>query len=168
MTEAKRTTRNQATRRQVLTGAGALAGGLGLPALSAPPARAQLQANPAALGIAIRKVVGDAKVNTGKVKLDVPPLSENGNSVAMTVTVESPMTPADHVKAIHVFAEKNPQPNVISVALGPRAGRPTIQTRIRLTDTQDVIAIAELSDGTFWRDGGNVVVTLGACLEDLS
>ena len=165
MTDAKRTTRNQATRRQVLAGAGALAGGLGLPALSAP-ARAQLQANPAALGIAIRKVVGDAKVNTGKVKLDVPPLSENGNSVAMTVTVDSPMTPASHVKAIHVFAEKNPQPNVISVALGPRAGRPTIQTRIRLTDTQDVIAIAELSDGTFWQDTGNVVVTVGACLED--
>jgi sulfur-oxidizing protein SoxY len=165
MTEAQRTTRHT-TRRQVLAGAGALAGGLGLPTLSAPPARAQLQANPAALGIAIRKVVGDATVNTGKVKLDVPPLSENGNSVAMTVTVDSPMTPADHVKAIHVFAEKNPQPNVISVALGPRAGRPTIQTRIRLTDTQDVIAIAELSDGTFWQDTGNVVVTVGACLED--
>ena len=76
------------------------------------------------------------------------------------------MTAADHVKSIHIFAEKNLQPNVIDVTLGPRAGRPTVQTRIRLSDSQDVIAIAELSDGTFWRDTGNVIITLGACLED--
>ena len=162
MTDTKHPNRPpRTTRRQVLAGAGALVGGLGFPALSAVPAQAQLQANPAALGIAIRKVVGDAKVNKGKVKLDVPPLSENGNTVAMTVTVDSPMTLAAHVKSIHVFAEKNPQPNVISVKLGPRAGKPTIQTRIRLADSQDVIAIAELSDGTFWSDTGNVIITLG-------
>ena len=165
MTDTKRPYRT--TRRQVLAGAGALAGGLGLPAVSLRPAQAQLQANPAALGMAVRKVTGDAKVNTGKVKLDVPPLSENGNTVAISVTVDSPMTPTDYVKAIHVFAEKNPQPNVISAKLGPRAGRPTIQTRIRLADSQDVLAIAELSDGTFWSDSGNVIITLGACLEDL-
>ena len=67
-------------------------------------------------------MVGDAQVRPGKVKLDVPPLIDNGNAVPLTVTVESPMTPADHVKAIHVFTEKNPQPNVVSVHLGPRAG----------------------------------------------
>jgi sulfur-oxidizing protein SoxY len=139
-----------------------------LPALSALPAQAQLLANPAALSMAIRKVVGDAKVNEGKVKLDVPPLSENGNTVALTVTVDSPMTPASYVKAIHIFTEKNPQPNVISAKLGPRAGQPTIQTRIRLADSQDVIAIAELSDGTFWSATANVIITLGACLEDLT
>jgi sulfur-oxidizing protein SoxY len=155
------------TRRQVLTGAGALAGGLGLPALSAR-AHAQLQANPAALSMAIRKVVGDAKVNEGKVKVDIPPLSENGNAVALTVTVDSPMTPSAHVKAIHVFAEKNLLPNVISVQLGPRAGRPSVQTRIRLADTQDILAIAELSDGTFWSHSAHVIITLGACLEDVS
>ena len=161
MSKPERTT----TRRQVLAGAGALAGGLGLPALPAP-AFAQVQANPAALAIAIQKVVGDAKINDGKVKLDVPPLSENGNAVALTVSVESPMTATDHVKSIHVFAEKNLQPNVISAKLGPRAGLPMVQTRIRLADTQDLIAIAELSDGTFWRGTGNVIITLGACLED--
>ena len=157
-----------ANRRQVLAAAGAAAGGLALPALAPPPARAQLiQSNPAQLGIAIRKVAGSAEVKVGKVTLDVPPLSENGNSVTMTVTVDSPMTPKDYVKAIHVLSEKNPQPNVISVMLGPRAGLPTIQTRIRLADSQDIVAIAELSDGTFWQDTGNVIITLGACLEDL-
>jgi sulfur-oxidizing protein SoxY len=156
-----------ANRRQVLAAAGAVAGGLALPAISVPPARAQIQSNPAQLGVAIRKVVGSAEVKTGKVKLDVPPLSENGNSVAMTVTVDSPMTPTDYVKAIHVLSEKNPQPNIISVRLGPRAGQPTIQTRIRLADSKDIVAIAELSDGTFWQDTGSVIITLGACLEDL-
>jgi sulfur-oxidizing protein SoxY len=154
----------RATRRQVLAGAGALVGGLGLPVIR--PARAQLQANPAALGMAIRKVVGDATVKQGKVKLDVPPLSENGNTVAMSVTVDHPMTPDNYVKAIHVFTEKNPQPNVISVQLGPRAGQASISTRMRLADTQTVTAIAELSDGTFWSDKADVVITLGACLED--
>ncbi len=72
---------------------------------------------------AMKKVVGEAALHKGKVKLELPPLVENGNSVSMTVAVESPMTAADHVKAIHVFNEKNPQPNVISVYLGPRAGR---------------------------------------------
>jgi sulfur-oxidizing protein SoxY len=76
------------------------------------------------------------------------------------------MTPADHVKAIHVFNEKNPQPNVISCYLGTRAGRATVSTRIRLTDTQSVVAIAELSDGSFWSASVEVIITLGACLED--
>jgi len=158
---------NSANRRQILAAAGALAGAAALPVTLVRPAAAQIQSNPAQLAIAVHKLVGSAKVNPGKVKLDVPPLSENGNSVSMTVTVDSPMTPENHVKAIHVLADKNPQPHVISVKLGPRAGLPTIQTRIRLADSQDVMAIAELSDGTFWQDTGTVIITLGACLEDL-
>ena len=158
--------RHRTTRRQLISGAAAFAGGIGLTGVAATRAGAQLQANPEALAAAIRKITGDANINDGKVKLDVPPLSENGNSVSLTVTVESPMTAADHVKSIHIFAGKNPQPNVIDVTLGPRAGRPTVQTRIRLADSQDVIAIAALSVGTFWRDTGNVIITLGACLED--
>jgi sulfur-oxidizing protein SoxY len=77
------------------------------------------------------------------------------------------MTPNNHVKAIHVFTELNPQPNVISVRLGPRAGRARITTRFRLADTQTVTAVAELSDGTFWQGSADVVVTLQACLETL-
>jgi sulfur-oxidizing protein SoxY len=116
---------------------------------------------------AIRKVVGSARVNTGRVKLELPPLSENGNAVPLTVSVESPMTEADHVKAIHVFTEKNPQPAVVSIRLGPRAGRARVATRMRLADTQTVVAICELSDGSFWSDRADVVVTLAACLEEL-
>ena len=75
--------------------------------------------------------------------LDMPPLVENGNAVPLTVSVDSPMTKADYVKAIHVFNEKNPQPQVISVHLGPHAGRASVSTRIKLADIQKVVAIAE-------------------------
>ena len=147
-----------ATRRQFL----AAAGGVGF-ALAVRPA----EATPASMKQAMRQVVGEASVKRGKIKLDLPPLVENGNSVTMNVTVDSPMTIKDHVKAIHVFTEKNPQPNIISVQLGPRAGKAEIQTRVRLADTQSVVAICELSDGSFWSDTVDVIITLGACLEEL-
>lgn len=120
----------------------------------------------AALAEAVRKVTGTAQVRRSRVKLDVPPLIDNGNSVALTVEVESPMTPADHVRAIHVFTEKNPQPYIITAHLGPRAGRARITTRARIADTGTVLAIAQMSDGSFWSDSVSVVVTLSACLED--
>jgi sulfur-oxidizing protein SoxY len=153
----------KASRRDVLKIAGALAAGCAAPSIAIGPAAA----TPAEMQAAVAGVIGEAMLNAGKVKLDIPPLVENGNTVPCTVTVESPMTAADHVKAIHVFAEKNPQPHVIGAALGPRAGRASISTRIRLRDTQDVLAVAELSDGTFWSDRANVIVTIGACLEDV-
>ena len=144
----------KATRRTFLAGAGAL--------MIVRPAGA----TPQAMAAAIRQVAGDAKVNPGRIKLDLPPLIENGNSVATTVRVESPMTASDYVKAIHIFTEKNPQPNVISVKLGPRSGKAEFQTRIRLADTQQVVAVCELSDGSFWSDKVDVILTLSACLED--
>jgi|SRR6476619_799847 sulfur-oxidizing protein SoxY len=147
-----------ATRRQFL----AAVGGVGL-ALVVRPA----EATPASMKQAIRQVVGEAHVKPGKIKLDLPPLVENGNSVTMGVMVDSPMTAKDYVKAIHVFTEKNPQPNIISVQLGPRAGKAEIQTRVRLADTQSVVAICELSDGSFWSHTVDVIITLGACLEEL-
>ena len=115
---------------------------------------------------AVRKVAGDAPLRRGRVKLDIPPLIENGNSVPLTVSVESPMTAADHVRAIHVFTEKNPQPNVVNAWIGPRAGRAVLTTRARIADTGTVLAIAQMSDGSFWSDRAEVVVTLSACLED--
>jgi sulfur-oxidizing protein SoxY len=124
-------------------------------------------ATPATMQAAIRQIVGEAAVNKGKVAIDVPPIVENGNTVPLTVSVESPMTAAEYVKAIHVFNEKNPQPNVISVHLGPRAGRAAMSTRVRLADTQTIVAIAELSDGSFWSATADVIVTLAACVEDL-
>lgn len=151
------------TRRQFLIVASALA--------APTAAKAQLDPNlaakrKAAFQEALRRVVGDAKVNKGRVKLTLPPLIDNGNSVPLTVAVDSPMTGADHVEAIHVLTEKNPLPDVVSVALGPRAGRATFTTRVRLADTQTVTAIARMSDGSFWSDGAEVVVTLSACLEE--
>jgi sulfur-oxidizing protein SoxY len=117
---------------------------------------------------AIHKVTRGAPIQPGKVTLELPPLSENGHVVPMRVAVTSPMTEAEHVRAIHVFTEKNPQPHVASFRLGPRAGRAVVNTRVRLADTQSVIAIAELSDGSFWTASAHVVVTLAACLEELT
>ena len=151
------------TRRHVLKMAGALVLGCAAPSVAVRPA----SATPAEMQAAVASVVGEARVSAGKVKLDIPPLVENGNTVPCAVMVDSPMTAADHVKAIHIFAERNPQPYVFSARLGPRAGRASVSTRIRLRDTQNVLAIAELSDGTFWSDRANVIVTIGACLEDV-
>jgi len=152
------------TRRQALKAASAAVASAALPRA----AQAQLQSFvPGQMEAAIRKVLGDAKIRKGKVTLDLPPLVENGNVVPMTVTVDNPMTKDNFVRAIHVFNEKNPQPNVISVQLGARAGKAEIATRIRLATTQKLTAIAELSDGSCWSDTQEVVVTLAACLEDL-
>jgi sulfur-oxidizing protein SoxY len=122
-------------------------------------------ATPPELREAIRKLTGDAPVRRGRVKLELPPLVDNGNTVPLSVSVESPMTEADHVTSIHVFTEKNPLPNVVSVHLGPHSGRAAVTTRMRLADSQTVTAIARMSDGSFWSDSVEVVVTLSACLE---
>lgn len=114
---------------------------------------------------AIRKVVGDSKINRGRVSLDLPSLVDNGNTVPLSVKVESPMSATDYVRSIHIFNEKNPLPNIASFQLGPRAGRAQITTRVRLADTQKVVAICQMSDGTYWSDTADVIVTLAACLE---
>lgn len=123
-------------------------------------------ATPGTMAEAIRKVVGDAAVTEGRVTLDMPPLIENGNTVPLVVSVESPMTDADHVKAIHVFNEKNPQPHVFDARLSSRNGKAVIGTRIKLGDSQKIVAIAETSDGRFWSASADVIVTLAACLEE--
>jgi len=152
------------TRREFLVVAAA--------SLAAPAAvEAQLDPNQAAVRkaafqAALDRVLGGAEARRGRVKLRLPPLIDNGNSVPLSVSVESPMTAADHVKAIHVLTQKNPLPDVVSVALGPRAGRAGISTRVRLADSQTVTAIAQMSDGSFWLDSADVVVTLSACLEE--
>lgn len=124
-------------------------------------------ATPDTMQAAIKQVVGTAEIRPGRIRLQMPPLAENGNAVSVLVTVESPMTEKEHVRSIHLFAEANPLPNVINVTLGPRAGRARFETRMRLATTQRVTAIAKLSDGTCWMDTAQVVVTLAACIEDL-
>jgi sulfur-oxidizing protein SoxY len=154
---------DKSTRRQFLGLAGGAAALGAVPIVTLRPA----EATPVMLTAAIRNVVGEAAVRTGKVKIDVPPLVENGNTVPMTVSVTSAMTPDDYVKSIHVFNEKNPQPNVGNYYLGPRAGRAQISTRIRLADSQKIVAIAQLSDGSFWSVNADIVVTLAACTEEV-
>lgn len=104
-------------------------------------------------------------VRRGRVKVDIPPLVDNGNAVPLTVTVDSPMTVTDRVLAIHIRAEKNPEPHVATFHFGPRAGRAVVSTRIRLADTQTVTAYATMADGTVWAGSADAIVTMAACLE---
>src|SRR6266446_8978652 len=148
--------RQPATRRRVLFGAA----GLVLAPFAMPAA-----ATEAEMARAIRAIIGESTLQRGKVQLELPPIVENGNTVSLTVSVESPMTEAEHVESIHIFNQKNPQPYVAAFKLGPRAGKARVATRIRLADSQRVVAIARLSDGSFWSDGVDVIVTLAACTE---
>jgi sulfur-oxidizing protein SoxY len=154
---------DQTTRRRflALTGGAAVLGAV--PVVAASPAKA----TPAMMAAAMRDVTGAAVVRSGKVKLEVPPLVENGNTVPMTVSVTSPMTAEDHVQSIHVFVEKNPQPNAGNFVLGLRAGRAQVSTRIRLADSQKIVAVAKMSDGSFWSASVDIVVTLAACTEEV-
>ncbi|MGA7074042.1 SoxY-related AACIE arm protein [Bradyrhizobium sp.] len=151
------------TRRRFLRLAGTAAIGALPLAIRVRP----LEATPETMAAAIRNIVGGAVIQNGKVRLEIPPLVENGNSVPMTVSVASPMTANDYVKSIYVFNEKNPQPNLGNFYLGPRAGRAQVSTRVRLADSQKITAIAKLSDGSFWSATADVVVTLAACTEEV-
>jgi len=146
-----------ATRRAVLNGALGL--GVSLVIRSAAGASAP------SLESAIRVFASEAPVKVGRVLLDVAPLVENGNAVPITITVESPMTAADHVRRIAVFNELNPQRDVAVFTLGPRAGRARVATRIRLATSQRLVAVAQMSDDTYWQHAVDVIVTLAACIE---
>ena len=113
----------------------------------------------------ITEITGGKPVINGKVNLVIPPLVENGNLVVLKVSVESPMTPNDYVKAIHVIAEGNPLPNIFTVYLTPRSGSANITTRVRLADSQIVRAIAQMSNGSFYQGQAETLVTLSACTE---
>lgn len=122
-------------------------------------------ATPDEMSAAVRAFIGGARLREGKVRFEVAPLVENGNTVPISITIDSPMTAADHVQAIVVFNERNPQTQVASFTLGPRAGRAVVATRIRLATSQKLIAVARLSDGSHWSHSVDVIVTLAACVE---
>lgn len=117
------------------------------------------------LAKAVNQFTAGKPIRTGRVQFEIASIVENGNSVPVTVTVDSPMTPANHVKSIAIFNEKNPQTDVVVARLGPRAGRARMATRIRLATSQKLIAIAETNDGTYWSQPVDVIVALAACLE---
>ncbi len=135
------------------------------------PLRVLAQTQPdAPVGAAMRAAIlawtGGAQVNTGRVGMDIAELIDNGNAVPITLTVTSPMTAADHVTGLALFAERNPLPEVVAFTFGPRAGKAEVSTRIRLATSQQLVAIARLSDGSYWQQAVKVIVTLAACIED--
>jgi sulfur-oxidizing protein SoxY len=140
-------------RRDFLVG---LAGSLALPAVAQEETLDPLAA----------KIAKGAPVKKGKVKVTLPQLADNGNSVPIRIVVDSPMTAAEHVKSIHLYSERNPVSNMANFYLGPRAGKAEIDSRVRLAGSQKVTAVAALSDGSFWYDAAPIVVTLSACLDE--
>lgn len=150
----------EAGRRTVLRAAAAGVAGFALAAQVRPAA-----ATPEALAGALRAFAGDAPLRAGRVKLDVAPLVENGNTVPVGVSVETAQTAADHVREIALFNERNPQAEVALFTLGPRCGRANVSTRIRLATSQKLVAVAKMADGSCWTHSVDVVVTLAACIE---
>ena len=147
------------SRRRVLATTAVL-GGSALFAL-----RPAVAATTGDLSAAVAAYADGAIVLAGKVKLQVSELVDNGNVVPITITVDSPMTAASHVKAIALFNEKNPQREVAKFALGPASGKAAVSTRIRLATTQKLVAVAQMNDGSFWSGSADVIVTLAACIE---
>ena len=152
-TKPKRMTR----REVVVTGAALLAW---------QHSAAQLSGNPAALQAAVTTFTGGRTPSSStRVVLDIAPLVENGNTVPVSVRVDSAMTAAEHVKRIALFTERNPQPEVAVFNLSLLSGRAEVATRMRLATSQRVLALAELQDGSYWQRSVDVVVTLAACVE---
>lgn len=143
-------------RRLFLTGGAAL---ITVTATIGPSARAGLPDVQAA----IDAILGDREAAEGRITLRLPEIAENGATVPLSVEVESPMTEDDHVTAVHIFAERNPLPNVTSMRFTPRSGEAVAATRIRLAETQTVRALAEMSDGSVFATARDVTVTIGGC-----
>jgi sulfur-oxidizing protein SoxY len=150
-----RTPTTGVNRRTVLAGIGA-----GAAALAAAPKMAL--ADKAAADAEIAKILKGAAPKEGKVKISLPQIAENGNTVPFTVTVDSPMTAADHVKEIHVIAEGNPSPQVATFRFTP-TGKAQVSMRMRLGKTQDVRAVALMSDGSAYEARQEIKVTIGGC-----
>jgi sulfur-oxidizing protein SoxY len=113
---------------------------------------------------AVQRIFGNAPIKEGRVSVKLPPIAENGNSVAITVAADSPMTRADHVKRIAIISPRNPIAEVAVFKLGARAGKAEVSTRIRMAGTQKIRAVAEMSDGSLWQGSASTVVTLAACI----
>ncbi|MEO8135089.1 MAG: thiosulfate oxidation carrier protein SoxY [Betaproteobacteria bacterium] len=115
---------------------------------------------------ALAALLGSRALQTGRVNIEIPKLADNGNSVPLVVTVDSPMSAQDRVAVLHVFSERNPRPRIASITLGPDVGRAQISTRIRLAGTQHIVAVAEMADGTLWGAVAEVIVTQSACVDE--
>ena len=137
------------------------AGGLAAAGLTLLPRAASADA--AAVDEAIKGLIGGKTPQAGRITLDLPQIAENGNTVPITVEVDSPMTGQDYCKAVHIFADKNPLPGVASINFTPACGKAKASTRMRLAKTQNVVAVAEMSDGSVYTAKAEVKVTIGGC-----
>jgi len=147
-------------RRSLLIGLGA-AGGLAMVGMTLMP-RAAL-ADAGSVAAAIKERIGDAATMDGRIGLELPQIAENGNTVPIAFEVDSPMTEGDYVKSVHIFADKNPLPNVATFHFTPRSGKARASTRMRLAKTQNIVAVAEMSDGSVYMAKTEVKVTIGGC-----
>lgn len=155
MSETKQYVSIEMTRRNVLAGGAAAFFGLTLSGL----------ANAAASDVEglIAKIAAGQTPQSGKIVLDMPQIAENGNTVPLSVSVESPMTDADHVQTVHIFAEGNPVPEVASFHFTPMNGVAEVSTRMRMAKTQNIVAVAQMSDGSVYMESVQVKVTIGGC-----
>ena len=142
---------------------GVLAGASGLAVVGITLTPTDGRATPALVAEQVKKLAGGAEVKTGRVILKMPQIAENGNTVPLTVAVDSPMSSTDYVKSVYVFADGNPAPDVASFTFSPLSGKVEVQTRMRMARTQNVVAIAQMSDGSFFSSQAEVKVTIGGC-----
>ena len=148
-------------RRDFVLGASAIAAFTAFASLGGPDAQAQDQAK--TWQEAMAKIAGDAKPTDGKVSLELPEIAENGNTVPFTVTIDSPMTDKDYVKSVHLLSTGNPRPNISGFSFSPDSGKAVAASRMRLAKTQDVVAVAQMSDGKWYMGKRTVKVTIGGC-----
>lgn len=146
----------ETTRRETMT----LAAVAGLAAFLAPK---MVMADEQMVAAEVKKLYGDKKLESGKIKLDVPEIAENGLVVPVNVEIESPMTDADYVKAVHIYADGNPMPGVVTYKFTPACGKASASTRMRLAQTQNIVCVAEMSNGNLYTTKSNVKVTIGGC-----
>jgi sulfur-oxidizing protein SoxY len=145
------------TRRTFVAGTSAVVAAVALPRSS--------QASPDTMAATLKSILGTTTATEGRVKLEIPELAENGNSVPLTITVDSPMTAADHVKTIYILSPENPLPDVARFHLGPRSGRAKVSTSVRLATSQRLMVLAVMANGTAWTTGKDVIVTMSACID---
>jgi sulfur-oxidizing protein SoxY len=122
-------------------------------------------ADPPEFLAALKTFSADTPLREGRIKLEIAPLVDNGHLVPVSLRVDSPMSAADHVRELALFTEKNPQPEVARFQLSPGVGVARVDTRIRLATSQQVAAVARLSDGSCWVHRVEVVVVLASCIE---
>lgn len=150
---------NSLTRRAFFGGVGAGVIAITLVGISPEAALADAKG----VSAAIKKAVGGKPTKQGKITLETPQIAENGNTVPLSLEVESPMTKSDHVKAVHLFADGNPSPEVATFKFTPQSGAAKASTRVRLAKTQNIVAVAEMSDGSVYQTQATIKVTIGGC-----